>query len=252
MRQLADLAMLDINRYMTEEILKALFEKPILTVINKQLARAVADDLTFGDRVEQLGVSLRDPIDLGKQAWLLVDPIKIQVTQLKGVGSGPSNASNTTVAFESRPRVKLGSRPTDVPSSSALEFSLADNIPTGFHLIGKGFVDLDYVRIKIRSALISFLNERYSKTPYTIGDVDLYQSGNKFVLVLSVVKRSDHKLKGKVYLWASPLLDVQNGQVNLRDVSFDVESANVLMKRAALAFRPGDSKHDPSECRIYI
>lgn len=231
--ELADLSMLNLSRLLRKEVFMRLLEKPLLKFINKKLKSEVADDLNFRDEMNRLGVSLRDPIDLKNKAWLLVNPKRLVVTQFSGSGTGAENELALNVAFEAKPEIVFDHKPESSAGEQTLEFNVAEKLGSGIHLIAKGSVDLDTATNMLKTELDKTLNEKFPNSPYTLGKVGMYQSGEKFVISLSFVKRGETEEKGTIYLLAVPHLNVATSTLRVRDVEFDLSSKNAVAKAAA-------------------
>jgi hypothetical protein len=244
--ELADLAQLNAALFLHKELFARLLEKPILEAINRQVKKGIGDDLRFSARLVEVGESLRKPLALGKDAWLLVEPQRLLATQPIGRGSGAGNRLEINLGLEANPSIRLGTPRASSGEAQILPLAVVESLPEGIHLSVAGSVPLAHARKELLSKITAYLDRNHAEERYTIGDVDIYQSGERFVVSLSVFARETGDEKGKIYLWATPYLDGEESTLRLRDVHFDVETENLLVKVAAwlLSARIGDLIED--------
>ncbi|MCP4122794.1 MAG: DUF4403 family protein [Bacteroidetes bacterium] len=226
--ELADVGFLDPTKYIQKEIFLKLIEKPLLKFVNKQIHKSIGDDLVFGEQISEMSKKLNEPIEAGGDVWITVNPSKMLVTQLVGSGSGGDNKLKIGFGLEAYPNISLGDPPAPEPLKEEIKFEVVDHIGAGIHLLAKGSLQVSYAQDRLKSDLITHINEKHGEFPLSVGDVELYQSGDKFVIGLSIVKRGNDKLQGKLFLWATPYLDVESAELRLREVGFDVETKNIL------------------------
>lgn len=205
------------------------------SVLRKELNRAIqenaADDLNFRDDLIRVTPRLREAHPIGDQLWLEVKPSKIVVSDVRGEGAGTANALTIDAGFVGRPLITAGSRPTPAPGGQ-IPFELSSG-PTGIAIAVEGAVPLAQAQGQVSSALRKAVDERFAGQPFTTGQVELYQSGEKLVAGVDIQNRSSGKTLGTVYLWATPALSDDRRSIRLSDVGFDVASRNVLVKSAA-------------------
>lgn len=230
--QLAELSMLSTGIFLHKELLTEVLKKPFLKVLNEQLDKQISDDLKFGDRLQELARSISRPIDLKNDAWLRVNAQSLMTEQFSGTGSGQSNILALNASIEVKPEIVLGTRPADPPPGTRLAFSLRDQLPTGITLAARASVPLEAVRKRLTEELSAYVESKHPEQPYTVADVGLYQSADKFVFSLTVAKRNGGEVVGVIYAWATPYLDTENQKLAVRNVGFDVDSERVLAKVA--------------------
>lgn len=231
--ELMDLALLDTSRLLQRELIKELMRKPLVDLLNRELRKSGSNKLGFKENLDDLARSLKKPLDLKNDAWLTVNPQRIIVSQLSGTGDGADNRININVAIEASPVVSLGPEPSAEGEASEFTFSVAESIPSGIHLVARGTAPLGVIRAAILKVVSEYLNENHADQPYTVGDVIVYQSGEKFVIGLIVVDRAKSAEQGRLYVWATPYLSADGRELRLRDVEFDVDSKSVLAKVGA-------------------
>lgn len=199
--------------------------------LNRTIQEGAADDLNFRDDLIRVTPRIREAQPIGELLWLEINPSKIVVSDVRGSGDGVANALTIDAGFVGRPRITAGSRPRPT-TGPALPFALSAG-PSGISLAVEGAVPLAEAASRVASTLRKAIDDKFTSQPYTTGDVDLYQSGDRLVFGVAVHKRSSGTRAGIVYLWARPELSEDRRAIRFRDVGFDVNSRNVLAKGAA-------------------
>ena len=77
------------------------------------------------------------------------------------------------------------------------------------------------------------MKNKYPNAPASVAAVHLYQSGQQFVVGLTLARATDGKVLGDAYLWARPYVDEIFQELRLQNVRFDPDTQRVLSKVAA-------------------
>jgi Domain of unknown function (DUF4403) len=227
--ELADLAMINPGTIIQKKLIEDTLKPIILKELNKQLNKSTADSLNFADDLDAIAQNSRKPMKLADDLWLSVNPKELSLSQFGSSGSGADNRLMLQVGLKARPTVQLGSEPP--PSQGAkLPVKIAAKVPPSFTLGAGGAVNLESASTKLLKEVQALLDKEYSDIPVTVGDIDLYQSGDRLALALTFVQRSGGKEEGKLYLFARPYLDVAAKEVRLADVDLDADSKRVAVK----------------------
>jgi hypothetical protein len=80
--------------------------------------------------------------------------------------------------------------------------------------------------------ITKFLKNKHPRASLAVAAAHLYQSGQNFVIRLTLVRKSDGKLLGSAYLWAIPYIDEKRQVIRLQGVKFDSDTRRVLNKAA--------------------
>jgi Domain of unknown function (DUF4403) len=227
--ELADLAMINPGTIIQKKLIEDTLKPIILKELNKQLNKSTADSLNFADDLDVIGQDARKPIKLGDDLWLSINPEVLTLSQFGSSGSGADNKLVLQVGLRAKPAVQLGPEPA--PSQGGkLPVKIAAKVLPSFTLGAGGAVNLESAAAKLLKEMQAFLDKEYSDILVTVGDIDLYQSGDRLALALTFVQRSGGKEEGKLYILARPYLDVAAMEVRLADVDFDADSKRVAVK----------------------
>jgi len=231
--ELADLTLANPSVYLTKEILGRALKKILVDVLDKQLDKQLADDLNLAGDVGRAIEKIREPIKLGRRdLWLQVNPRKAWVSQFTATGSGDANRLVARVAVQAAPAVVFGEKPSASAPPKPFPVEVGDAIGREFSLSARGTVPLKSAADTLSAALQRALDEKNPDVGLVTGPVRIYQSGPRFVVGVTFLKRSDRKEVGTVYLAGMPVLDQEQRAVRLKDVAFDVDSRRVLLKSA--------------------
>jgi hypothetical protein len=231
--QLANLALANPTTYVTKELLGPVLRKALINAVNKQLDNQLSDSLQFQNKIAKAADQIREPIRLGtRDLWLSVNPRKAWVSQLTATGTGEANRLVARVAIAASPEVSFGEKPKPSDIPNPLPVDVGDDIGHEFTLAARGSLQLKAAGDLVTSAVQKALDGKYANAPLIAGAARVYQSGARFVVAITFLKRADRNEIGTVYLAAAPTLDRETLTVQLTDVQFDVDSRRVLLKSA--------------------
>ncbi len=231
--QLADLAFASPTTYVTRELFGPILKKALISFVNKQLDKDLSDDLQFQSKIAEAAEQIRDPIRLGsRNLWLRVNPRKAWVSQFNATGAGDANQLVARVAIAASPEVSFGEKPSRSDIPNPLPVEIGENIGQQFSLAASGSLQMKAAGDLITSVVQKALDDKYANAPFVVGSARLYQSGARFVIAITFLKRGDRDEIGTVYLAAAPELDQETLTVGLKDVQFDIDSRRVLLKSA--------------------
>jgi Domain of unknown function (DUF4403) len=231
--QLANLALANPSTYLTKGLLAPVLKKITITVINDQIDKQLSDDLQFQGKITKVAEKIREPIQLGsRELWLRVNPRKAWVSQFTATGTGEANRLVTRVAIAASPDVTYGPKPKASDLPNPLPIDVGEDIARDFSLVASGTLPLTAASKLAAAAIKKALDDKHPEAPLVGGPVRIYQSGERFVLAVTFLKRSDSKEVGIVYLAAKPELDKETREVRLKNVQFDLDSRRVLLKSA--------------------
>ncbi len=228
--ELLNLQLLQLGLYLPKELLEDALEPVLLETVNNAIQKELGEDLDFRQRLDTISQKLQQPINLADNVWLAIHPHQIMVSPPRGEGNGADNVLRLDAGMIARPVVTLGTQPQ--PDKSPMTLIITDNLPDGISLVANGKVSLDQASDIVGNAARSFLDENHSDKPVTAGEIELYQSGEKLVIAIEIIKRSEKQALGRIFLWAEPYLDINTDTVRLRAIDFDVETKNMLVKTA--------------------
>ncbi|MDG2534728.1 DUF4403 family protein [Sphingomonas sp. HITSZ_GF] len=200
-------------------------EETVKKVVNKQLDRA-GSDLNLPDQLRKLAAGLREPIALGPDAWIEVNPEGLFVSTPRR--EGDENAVRVHAGVVAAPVFSVGARP-----AASAETTLAvrrEDRPNRFNIIARGEVPLERISTELQAAAKDYVAQNRD-IPVKVRSVRVYQSGAKLVIAIRMKHRNELlRGAGTIYLTATPTLADNADLVSLTDVKFDVDTRNVLLK----------------------
>lgn len=211
--------------------LSALLKNAIIAQLNNTVRKKSDDELNFHDDLLQATTKMQEALPIGEKAWLAINPKRVIISQLRSGGVGAANALIIDAGFAAEPKIVFADKPPRMLSGS-IPFSTTTG-PQGFALAIVGAVNLDEARGRIATEISKLLDERFDSQPLKATGVDLYQSGTKLVIGIQFSTKSNSKVLGTAYLWATPTVTDFGQAIRFDEVSFDVETKNVLAKAAS-------------------
>jgi hypothetical protein len=213
------------------KIIGELLNKILVSELNKVIRKSTEDDLNFRDDLLALAPKIRQPVAVGDDLWLEIRPKQIFISQLRSGGSGADNALIVDAGFIATPQLTYGKKPQDQPGGE-IPFAIGQG-PASFEIAARGGVSLRDAQTRVADELRGVVDQKFANQPYTVGTVELYQSGERLVVGVEFVKRSSKKRAGIAYVWTRPRL-LEDGQtIAFEQAEVDVETKNKLAKAAA-------------------
>lgn len=169
--------------------------------------------------------ALSQPIDLGQNGWLVLNPEQLQVGALAGSGK----QLTLPIGVVTRPQLLIGSRPAATESPLPL-MQAPDPAAGGFQVTIE--VELPYETATAQMA--GLIGSHYTVGGQTviIDDIRIYGAGALAVIELTL----SGDFNGIVYLTGTPKFDAEQEVVYLDDVDFDIHSRNLLVNTADWLF----------------
>jgi hypothetical protein len=226
---------------------KLFIKKELVKLINKEIRAQTADDRDLKKQITKIAQDFKDAKPIGKVAWIQVRPEEVYLSQISGDGSGPDNTTRITAGVVARPLITIGTKPKIEPSND-LKFSLASG-PPGVHVLIQARLSLDIARTALESDLRSFMDERFPNSAYSLAVSNVYQSGNRMIVAVSILRRRDsHKIVTGYFSALSYLTD-DNG-IALRDITIDEETRKAMLRFADWLLTSGVEKFIESKTRF--
>jgi hypothetical protein len=188
------------------------------------LDQRIESDAHLKDRVTAAWQTLSQPIAIGQDTWLTIDPRALVVTPIK-----VDSSVRITVGLKAYPRVVLGQKPAvdskplpdaemDVPSDAFSVF-----LP----------VDLQYAAVSQQVRKLLKIDEGGIRYPpvgnnyLKAADAEVFGYGRSAVIRI----RFDGSAKGYLYLTGKPTYDAVTDVLTFPDLDFTIESKNLLLKQ---------------------
>lgn len=218
--------------FIKNELLHRALEKALKDVLNDVIQDELMPDLDFSEKLQEVSSVLGNPINIDDGYWLTMNPKEIYLTQIVGTMRGAENVLQITAGLVAKPVLSVGESPKNTSGVELLPIVVVPTLEGKIRLAPKGSVDLKYASKELTRIVHAFVKKNHPKQPFSVGKVSIFQSGEKFFISLEIVKRKNDKHLGNLYLTAIPEFDGSTGTIFLRDVEFDADSKNILVKSA--------------------
>ncbi len=191
----------------------------------------------FRTDLEQYWTMIRDPVDLGGGFWLVVDPRSIRHAGLNG-SSSMANGLRIDLEVEARPRIVSGARPSQNGATAAeLPRLVQGPVDEGSTVHLESTTDYGMISDLAREALRGQVVEAGGRT-IRIEDVRVRGVGDGRV---SLDLRVDGAVRGQLFLVGTPVYDAARNEITIPDLTFHVETRNVLARAASWILQTGFS-----------
>lgn len=157
--------------------------------------------------------------------WLMINPEAIGMTPIKA----QDGTISTTISIQSRPRLKIGEKPSVNKASTVLPpFQYVRETKEDFEIqIG---AEISYKEAE-RLVKENMVGERfdYGKRHIVVEDIELYGQGNKLV----VNTKLSGTYEGSIYMTGKPEYNPRNNTIDIKKLKYTVDSRNFLLRSAA-------------------
>lgn len=157
--------------------------------------------------------------------WLMINPEKIGMTPIRTTDGKIS----TTIAIQSRPRLKIGGKPTvDKAANSLPPFQYVRETKDDFEIqIG---AEIGYKEAE-RLVKENMVGEQfdYGKRSIKVEDIELYGQGNKLVINTKL----SGSYEGNIFLTGKPEYNARHNAIDIKSLKYTVDSRNFLLRSAA-------------------
>ncbi len=215
------------------------FEIPVTSLVARQI------DKNLGTITRKLDEQVRDKIDLKTpvlnawnvvrqpyllsekyRTWLLVVPRRILMKPFEV----RNRTIYSTIGLEGYTLTQTGPKPDVKPATSLPDLSLATTVPNDFRI--QLLSEVPYTEAT-RLASEQFVGKSYDfrdgAYQITITDIDLYPNNNNLIIKAGLTG----SIKGDIYLRGVPYYDPQTRTISLRDLTYDLDTRNVLYRTAS-------------------
>lgn len=207
-----------------------------MQTLSAQLDREIHNRIKIKDYAQQAWTQVQQPIPLNKEldAWLTIVPQGIKVSPLMASNGdfllqiGLSSYLQTVT--NGKPKVRLNL----ILPPLIIDNHLVNNVQIGL----MGEISYSHATKILKQQLtgkqFSFAN---GKDQITVHDVALSGSGDKLVVMLDVTGQTKKgfftkNMAGKIFLKAVPYFDPETSSIRVRDVDYDLDTKDQLLKTA--------------------
>lgn len=193
--------------------------------IGAEVDKAIKENMNMKKLLQPAWHELQQPLKVNDEynAWLRILPKEVLCTQL----SGKNNKLSFSAGIISVNEVFVGKQPDTVASVKIPDLKIMNTINNSFLLFVN--TDIDYNKITELSKK-EMLGQIYAfgKKKVKIDDLKVYGSGTRVAVELLL----SGDLNGKIYLLAKPYYDSENQSIGIKEVDFDINTRNSLIKSA--------------------
>lgn len=224
-----------------------LIKKELVKLINKEIAKQTEDDRDLKNQIAKASAEFMEPKPIGNSAWIQIRPEEFFLSQISGSGDGPANTIRITAGVTARPLVTIGKKP-DAESSPDPKFSLLSDSP-GVRILVQVRLPLGNARATLEDNLRSFMGTKFPKSDFSLAVSDVYQSGARMIVGLSVVRKSNNEKIVTGYYSVLSYLTDESG-IALRDITIDDATRKAMLKVADWLVDSGVEKFIESKTRF--
>ena len=193
------------------------------------LGNAVAriNTATVKPHLEEVWNTLRKPIPVEPDAWLVLNIDKIRHAGFSGAG----HIVDDTIQIIAKPVMVFGAEPS--PAPAALPQLDTQPAASGFHVLADD--QLDYAELsKMLTSRLQGRRLEQDREIIVITNAWIYgNGGNQVILRIDIAGDAN----GYVYLTGKPEINTLTGTVHVGDLQYDRATANVIQTTASWLFR---------------
>jgi hypothetical protein len=208
-----------------------------MQLLAQQLDREVQNRIKIKDYVQQAWMQVQQPIPLNKEldAWLTITPQAIRVSPL----TASNGDFNLQIGLSSYLQTVTNGKPIVKPNLNLPPLVTDNHLANDVQIGLMGEISYTHATQILKQQLagqqFSFSN---GKDQVTVHDVALSGSGNKLVIMLDVTGTTKaglftRNMAGKIFLKTVPYLDAETNSIRVRDVDYDLNTKDQLLKAAS-------------------
>ena len=192
-------------------------------------------------RAHKVWSRLQQPIELGPDRWLALNPTDVQV----GPFGSDGQAIETSVKLILKPTIHRSSTPAAVDRPLP-PLRLAPTSLDGFHLALPIVAEYAAINRRIQQRLVGQEFSMSIGEPVTIRSAQLYGSGDKLIVELAVTGG----MNGNLYATGKPFYDRAARTLRFDHLDYTLDTKNVVARMADSLFRETLLARIESETRI--
>jgi Domain of unknown function (DUF4403) len=215
------------------------FDIPITGIVSKKisenlgtLAKSIDDNIKQNFNIKpyilQAWNLLREPRLLSEeyQTWLLINPTDILMTPFVL----NNNSIKATIAIRGNTQTLTGSKPSITSANNIPPLSIVKEVPHGFEI---GLVASLPYTAATQLAATKFVNQTFEakegKYKVTVTSIDIYGQNEKLIIKAGL----SGDVNGVIYLKGIPTYDPQTRLLTLKNLDYDLDTKNILIKGAS-------------------
>ena len=199
-----------------------------LGTVTQALDKQVRSQIDLRTPVLRAWNLLREPYSVSDEfrTWLLVVPRRVLITPLRF----EQGEIRTTIGLEGHTLTTVGAKPAVRPATDLPDLTVVPTVKDDFRvgIIGEATYPeiAELAKKQLIGKAFTFREGVYS---VTITDLDLYGQNDNLIIKAGLTG----SVTGDIYLRGQPYYDPQTRSVSLRNLSYDIDTRNVLQKAAS-------------------
>ena len=212
-----------------------------LSVLAEKIDRTIDERSAGKQRAAIIWKKLQESVELAPNRWLALNPVDARVGP---VGSDGGVLIKTSVHLMLEPKI-LDTKPPagDKPLPS---LQMAPATMGGSRLLYPVFVDYANINGRLERMLVGQNIDTPLGEPITITGVNLYGSGNKLIVAITV----KGGVNGMLYATGVPVFDEPSRSIRFRNLDFTLDTKNMLVRGAERFWR--ETLLEKMESEIFV
>jgi hypothetical protein len=197
---------------------------PRLELLAQNIDKTIRERTEAKKRAETVWRQLQEPIELAPNQWLQFNPRDARATPITSYGT---MLLRTSINLVMEPKILNG----DKPATAELPLpplQLAPLTLDGFHLALPMVVDYERINRQLQKDMVGQVFDAPIGDDLKVVGVQLYGSGDKLILALSVTGGAN----GTLYAMGTPVVDADRRTLRFINLDFTVDTRNVLVQSA--------------------
>lgn len=197
-----------------------------LGTVTQTLDKQVRDKIDLRTPVLHAWNLIREPYNVSDEyrTWLMVVPRRVLITPLRF----EQGEIRTTIGLEGHTLTTVGAKPAVRPATDLPDLTVVPTVKDDFRV---GIISEATYPEVADLAKKQLVGKSFSFSTYsiTITDLDLYGQNENLIIKAGIAG----SVTGDIYLRGQPYYDAQTKSVTLRNLTYDLETRNLLQKAAS-------------------
>jgi hypothetical protein len=195
--------------------------------IDKTIDETIQEYVDLKELTQPAFVALADPINVSEtyKTWFKITPIEAMFTQLSTANK------NIKISFGMKAHTEtfIGPKPPTVDLTKGVPMKVVKSLEEGFNL---GVVAVmpytEISEILTKEFVASGYEYKEGKYHLTFTKMNIYGQNNKMIIEVGLLG----SVKGTIYLVGTPYYDPTSRSIKMKDVDFEIDSKQKLLKAA--------------------
>lgn len=178
-------------------------------------------------RAQKIWNWLQQPVDLGRDRWLTLNPQHAQASPI--VSKGPD--IRTSVDLILKPQVHVGAKPS-AEHRPLQPLQIAPASSDGFHLVIPVVAEYEVINRRLQERVVGQVFDSPVGKPLKISSAHLYGSGAQLIIELGVTGA----MNGILYATGHPVYDEEMRLLRFEHFDYTADTKNVVVRSADALF----------------